>query len=83
MSPRLTAQDGDAMRGCRWRCWPRSSIRTARRGSGPASAAEWNGYTWTGAGTLGSIAPIKHTSDLEIQEINFGSPASIPRSSRR
>lgn len=38
-------------------------------GVGPLS---WNGYTWTGAGTLGSVAPIKHTSDLLIQEINFG-----------
>jgi hypothetical protein len=32
----------------------------------------WNGFTWTGSGALGSIAPIKHTSDLVIQEINFG-----------
>jgi hypothetical protein len=38
-------------------------------GVGPLS---WDGYTWTGSGKLGSIAPIRHTSNLEIQEINFG-----------
>jgi hypothetical protein len=31
----------------------------------------WNGYSWTGSGALGTITPIKHTSDLVIQEINF------------
>lgn len=38
-------------------------------GVGPLS---WGGYSWTGSGVLGSIAPIRHTSDLLIQEINFG-----------
>lgn len=38
----------------------------------------WNGFSWTGAGTLGSVAPIKHTSDLTIQEINFGLAAVDP-----
>jgi hypothetical protein len=32
----------------------------------------WNGLVWTGTSTLGSVAPISNTSDLEIQEINFG-----------
>lgn len=32
---------------------------------------EYNGFTWTGIGLLGSISPIKSTSDLSIQEINF------------
>jgi hypothetical protein len=32
----------------------------------------WNGFVWTGAGTLASVAPISHSSDLTIQEINFG-----------
>lgn len=31
----------------------------------------WNGYTWTGAGRLGTVSPIRHTSDLKIQEIAF------------
>jgi hypothetical protein len=33
---------------------------------------DWNGFTWTGSGTLGSVAPITHTTNLIIQEINFG-----------
>lgn len=46
--------------------------------SGPArfwtgiGLLSWNGNTWTGTGTLGSVAPIKNTSDLIVQEINFG-----------
>lgn len=32
----------------------------------------WNGFTWTGTSTLGTVSPIANTSDLEIQEINFG-----------
>lgn len=32
---------------------------------------EWNGYEWTGAGKLGAVAPIRHTSDISIQEIVF------------
>lgn len=32
---------------------------------------QWNGYQWTGAGALGSITPIKQTSALQIQELNF------------
>jgi hypothetical protein len=31
----------------------------------------WGGYEWTGSGTLGTITPIKHTSDIAIQEITF------------
>ncbi len=32
---------------------------------------EWDGHTWNGAGTLGSITPIKHSSEIAIQEIEF------------
>jgi hypothetical protein len=32
---------------------------------------QWNGQTWAGAGKLGSIAPIEHTTNLSIQEILF------------
>ena len=31
----------------------------------------WNGFNWTGAGNLGSISPVKQSSDVSIQEINF------------
>lgn len=31
----------------------------------------WNGAQWTGAAKLGTITPIRHTSDLVIQEIQF------------
>src|SRR6266496_6228984 len=31
----------------------------------------WNGHTWTGTGKFGSITPIKHTSDIAIQDITF------------
>lgn len=32
---------------------------------------EFDGETWTGVGILGSISPVKRTSDLEIQELQF------------
>lgn len=32
---------------------------------------EWNGHTWRGAGTLGAITPIEHTTNIAIQEIQF------------
>ncbi len=32
---------------------------------------DWNGHTWQGAGTLGSITPIKHSSEIAIQDITF------------
>lgn len=32
---------------------------------------EWNGQTWNGAGTLGKISPIKHSSEIAIEDINF------------
>lgn len=31
----------------------------------------WNGHTWVGTGQFGSITPIKHTSDIAIQDITF------------
>lgn len=31
----------------------------------------WNGQTWNGTGVLGGISPIKHTSDIAIQDIAF------------
>ncbi len=32
---------------------------------------DWNGYEWTGAGNLISVAPIRATTDLQIQELMF------------
>ena len=32
---------------------------------------EWNGHVWNGAGTLGSITPLKHSSEIAVQEITF------------
>ncbi|QUS39562.1 hypothetical protein RPMA_12480 [Tardiphaga alba] len=43
---------------------------TARFWSG-IGPLQWNGYRWTGAGVLGSITPIKQTSALQIQELQF------------
>ena len=31
----------------------------------------WNGHTWTGTGTLGTISPVKHSSEIAIQDITF------------
>lgn len=31
----------------------------------------WNGQTWAGTGKFGSISPVKHTSDVAIQDIVF------------
>ncbi|MGY4288898.1 hypothetical protein ACVWXO_008118 [Bradyrhizobium sp. LM2.7] len=31
----------------------------------------WNGYSFAGSSQFGNVTPIKHTSDLVIQEINF------------
>jgi len=31
----------------------------------------WNSSTWTGTGVLGSVTPIRHTTNLAIQEIEF------------
>lgn len=53
---------------------------TARFWSG-VGILQWNGQAWTGSGTLGTISPIRHTSDLKIQEIAFTmtgvSPADV------
>ena len=43
---------------------------TARFWSGVGKLT-WGGFTWTGSGKLGSVTPIKQTSDLSIQEIQF------------
>lgn len=32
---------------------------------------DWNGYTWAGAGNLGSISPIGENSDLQAQGVNL------------
>lgn len=37
-------------------------------GIGPLS---YDGQTWTGLGVLGEIAPVKSTSDLAIQDVQF------------
>lgn len=31
----------------------------------------WNGHTWSGVGQFGSVTPIKHTSEIAIQDIVF------------
>jgi hypothetical protein len=31
----------------------------------------WNGHTWAGTGKFGGITPIKHTSEIAIQDIKF------------
>lgn len=31
----------------------------------------WNGYSWVGTGTLGTVRPVKRTIELSIQEIQF------------
>lgn len=31
----------------------------------------WNGQTWTGTGTFGSIRPVKQSSEIAIQDIVF------------
>lgn len=43
---------------------------TARFWSG-IGKLRWNDYEWTGSGTLGTITPIKYSSQLNIQEISF------------
>lgn len=73
MSPPLTARMAEALRKRRALALLAEIEHpsgTARfwTGIGPLS---WSGFTWTGSGALGSIAPIKHTSSLAIQEINF------------
>ncbi len=43
---------------------------TARFCTGVGSRT-WNGYTWTGTGTLGTVTPIKQSSEIAIQDIVF------------
>lgn len=31
----------------------------------------WNGQTWLGTGRFGSVTPIRHTSDVSVQDIAF------------
>lgn len=74
MSAPLTARMADALR----QRLPLALLAEINHPSGPArlwtgiGTLSWNGFTWTGAGTLGSVAPISNTTDLTIQEINFG-----------
>lgn len=73
MPPPLTAHMAEALRKRR----PLALIAEIDHPSGPGrfwtgiGKLSWNGYDWTGSGTLGTVTPIKHTSDLIIQEINF------------
>jgi len=32
---------------------------------------QWNGQTWQGAGKFGTVTPIKHNSDIAVQDITF------------
>lgn len=74
MAPPLTSRMADALRKRK----PLALLAEIEHPDGAArfwtgiGPLSWNGYTWTGSGTLGSVAPIRHTSDLAIQEINFG-----------
>lgn len=43
---------------------------TARFWTG-VGALSYAGYTWTGLGTLGGVSPVKQSSDIAIQEIQF------------
>lgn len=31
----------------------------------------WDGHTWSGVGNLGTISPVKHSSEIAIQDIAF------------
>lgn len=74
MAAPLTSRMADALRRRR----PLALIAEIDHPNGPGrfwtgiGKLAWNGFTWTGSGTLGSVAPIKHTSNLIVQEINFG-----------
>jgi hypothetical protein len=74
MAPPLTSRMADALRKRK----PLALLAEIDHPSGAVrfwtgvGKLSWNGYTWTGSGTLGSVAPITHTTDLVIQEINFG-----------
>lgn len=73
MSPPMTARMAEHIR----RRKPLALLAAIEHPSGNAyfwtgiGQLQWNGFTWTGSGTLGTITPIKHTSDLIIQEIQF------------
>lgn len=41
------------------------------RAWGGVGTLDYNGFPWTGAGKLISIAPVKATTDLQIQELKF------------
>lgn len=73
MSPPLTARMAEALRNR----LPLALIAEIDHPSGPArfwtglGKLSWNGFTWTGSSSLGTVTPIQHTSDLIVQEINF------------
>ncbi|MCK1669443.1 hypothetical protein [Bradyrhizobium sp. 153] len=74
MTAPLTARMAAALRARR----PLALLAEIEHPSGAArlwtgvGPLQWNGQTFRGSGTLGTITPIKHTSGLAIQEINFG-----------
>lgn len=80
MSPPVTARMAAALRA-RQPLFLLAEIEhpdgTARFWSG-IGRLQWNGYSWTGAGTLGSITPIRRTSELTIQELTFALAATDP-----
>lgn len=73
MPPPLTARMAEALRKHR----PLALLAEISHPSGTArfwtgiGPLSWNGYVWTGSGALGTVTPIKRTSDMAIQEINF------------
>jgi hypothetical protein len=73
MTPPLTPGMADALRARR----PLALLAEIDHPDGIArfwtgvGKLNWNGFAWTGSGGFGTVTPIKHTSDLIIQEINF------------
>lgn len=81
MAPPLTYRMAQALRARR----PLALLAAIGHPAGTArfwtgiGPLQWGGYSWTGSGALGSIAPIKHTSAIAIQEINFAMSGVDPQ----
>src|SRR5690242_9981491 len=73
MVPPLTARMAEALRKRK----PLALLAEIEHPSGTArfwtgiGPLAWNGNTFTGSSTLGTVTPIKRTTDLVIQELNF------------
>lgn len=80
MSPPITARMAEALRKRR-PLFLLAEIEhpdgTARFWSG-VGRLPWNGAIWYGSGALGTITPIKRTSELVIQDLTFALSAADP-----